>query len=857
MTLAKRGKKFAMINGLLSVAAGRQSRDFVLEYLNNSSYDELLGIDLNEDRFKFLYNIEGKYRVPATEGSFRNLYGYAVDHLVHEDDRQAYAEAMDPDTLPERLTHADERLPGVLDFQYRVRNPEGGWRWVEQVMVGGEANRLPGGLVYCYIYDIQNIKDREAGVTRVRSHGAAIHDPLTGLLRDDDFFNATKPLLNNRSMNWMLIVIDLEQFKLFNEWYGRKAGDMVLARIGSGLTKDAEACDGIAGYMGNDDFCLLVPADRIDTRQLYENVHRVIVRFGVSIGFLPSFGISCSNGNTSILNLFDQASLACQRAKQDFKNRIRTFDPSMYNKTAEDYRILSDFQDALKNKEITFWLQPQVRASTGKVVGAESLARWIKPNGQMVPPSAFVPVLEKYGFIPDLDKFIWESVCQWSRRCLDRGLPLISISVNVSQVDIFTLNVPQHFCALVERYGLPRSAVKIEITESACGEDSQKVRDTVQQLREQGFVVLMDDFGSGYSSLNMLHELNIDIIKLDAYFLHLDNTSDKKGMRILESIVNMAKTLTLPIIVEGVETESQKDYLMSLGCRYMQGYFFHKPMPVAGFEALIAEPDRVDDRGFLFKANDQFRIREFLNDAIYSDAMLNNIIGPAAIYAWHGDAVDIVRFNQQFFEAVNVPDFDQRTAGIQQYMPEKDKKRLFELLKQADADRLNGAAGVLTFGRVDGDFSRFLIHFYFLNETDGSKRFYGAARDVTEMATLGHHMELLVRHSSRSVVFLVRRHGKYSYEVADHGLEDSLKLSRDQLEAELNDGRFYTRLTPEDRNRLMRLNRDSREDRQGYSEALTLTAGDGGPVHLNLRADPVNEPDSDVRWIYSIRRADQ
>ena len=844
-----------MINGLLAMASGKSSQDFVLEYLNNSSYDEMLGIDLNEDRYRFMYNIEGKYRVPATEGSYRNFYSYAVDNLVHEEDCQAYADAMDPDTLLQRL--AQSKLPGVLDLQYRVRVPEGGWRWVEQVTVGGAVNKLPEGLVYCYVYDIQNIKDREAGVTRVRSHGNAIHDPLTGLLREDDFFNATKPVLANRSMNWMLIVIDLEQFKLFNEWYGRKAGDMVLARIGSGLTKDAEACDGIAGYMGNDDFCLLVPAGRVDPQQLYENVHRVIVRFGVSIGFLPSFGISYSNGNTSILNLFDQASLACQHAKQDFKNRIRTFDPSMYNKTAEDYHILSDFQDALKNNEITFWLQPQVRASTGSIVGAESLARWIKPNGQMVPPSAFVPVLEKYGFIPDLDKFIWEGVCRWSRSCLDRGLPLISVSVNVSQVDIFTLNVTEHFCALLKRYDLPRSAVKIEITESACGEDSQKVRDTVQQLREQGFVVLMDDFGSGYSSLNMLHELNIDIIKLDAYFLHLDNTSDRKGMRILESIVNMAKTLTLPIIVEGVETESQKAYLMSLGCRYMQGYFFHKPMPVGAFEALISNPERVDDRGFVFKANDQFRIREFLNDAIYSDAMLNNIIGPAAIYAWHGDAVDIVRFNQQFFEAVNVPDFTERMDNIQRFMPEKDKKRLYELLDKADRDRLNGAAGVMSFARTDGDYARFLIHFYFLNETDGSKRFYGAARDVTELAKLGNHMALLSRHSSRSVVFLVRQHGRYSYEVAAHGLEATMKLTRDQFEAELNNGSFYDRIPAESRKRLVHLNRSSGEDRQGYSEALTLTAGDGAPVQLFLRADPVNEPDSDVRWIYSIRRADQ
>ena len=184
-----------MINGLLSMAAGRQSQDFVLEYLNNSGYDEMLGIDLNEDRFKFLYNIEGKYHIPATEGSFRNFYSYVLDHLIHGEDCQTYAEAMDPDTLPDRLAQSDAPLPGVMDFQYRVRNPEGGWRWVEQVVVGGEANKLPPGLIYCYIYDIQNIKDREAGVTRVLSHARALYDPLTGLLRGDDFFSATQPLL--------------------------------------------------------------------------------------------------------------------------------------------------------------------------------------------------------------------------------------------------------------------------------------------------------------------------------------------------------------------------------------------------------------------------------------------------------------------------------------------------------------------------------------------------------------------------------------------------------------------------------------------------------------------------------------
>jgi hypothetical protein len=176
---------------------------------------------------------------------------------------------------------------------------------------------------------------------------------------------------------------------------------------------------------------------------------------------------------------------------------------------------------------------------------------------------------------------------------------------------------------------------------------------------------------------------------------------------------------------------------------------------------------------------------------------------------------------------VNVPDFEERVSSIQRFMPENDKKRLYELLELADRDRLNGAAGMMSFARVDGDYSRFLIHFYFLNETDGSKRFYGAARDVTEMARLSNHMALLSRHSSRSVVFLVREHGRFRYEVAAHGLEATMKLSKAQVEAELNDGSFYNRLSDTSVADMLKQENALGSARKGFSQALALRDGDG------------------------------
>ena len=256
----------------------------------------------------------------------------------------------------------------------------------------------------------------------------------------------------------------------------------------------------------------------------------------------------------------------------------------------------------------------------------------------MIPPARFVPILEKYGMVTNLDKYIWEGVCAWLRKWIDAGNTPVPISVNVSQIDIFSIDVPEYFNGLLEKYRLPARLIKIEITESAYVEDTAVVRETVRRLRNLGFLVLMDDFGSGYSSLNMLRSLNVDVIKLDAQFLHISENESRKGISILESIINMAKTMTIPVIVEGVETPEQINFLADLGCRYMQGYYFYRPMPVEEFENLIRDPKNVDLNGFEFKANEQFHTREFLDENVFNDAMLNNILGPVAIYRRKGDA---------------------------------------------------------------------------------------------------------------------------------------------------------------------------------------------------------------------------
>lgn len=766
----------------------------ILEYLNRSSYDELVSINFEDGTYHFIYNIEEKYNIPATSGSFEELLRYFLENQIFYADRSGYSSFMDPDTLPGRLAEADPA--GVLAMQYRVRNPKGGWRWVDQIVLSGEENGVREGTCLCYIYDIQNIKDRESGLTRVGSDRTVRLDTLTGLMRETDFFAAADRMISGKDMRWMMLVIDLERFKLFNDWYGRDAGDLVLSRIGSRLNTYANQSGGLASYLGNDDFCLLIPEGSLDVHEVFERIHEVIMRYGVSVGFLPAVGISVSGEEASTLAMFDQASIACQHSKKDFKNRICHFTPGMYERTAEDYRILSDFQDALKNGDITFYLQPQVRASSGKIVGAEALARWCRPDGSLMKPDAFVPVLEKYGFISDLDKYIWKAVFRWLYDCQQRDLPTVSVSVNVSPVDIFTFNVPDYFQQLVSEFPVRPGTVQIELTESAYAEDSGRIRKAVDTLRAQGFQLFMDDFGSGFSSLNMLRELHIDVIKLDAQFLHVRQEEMRRGISILESIVHMTKTLSTPIIAEGVETEAQLRFLQELGCSYVQGYLFYQPMPAQEFEEFLKDPSGIDLSGFTFKANQQMRVREFLDENIFSDSMLNNILGPVVFYNWDGENIDIVRFNEQFYEMVGIglESFDERRKRIQRFLHPGDVSKMEDMFRDAQVHMGLGSRGVIRTFNPNGALKWLSLKIFYIGEDIQGKKFYATALDITELQVINAEMP-----------------GAYFRSTADDGFEflfisrnflNMVGYTRQDLKYRF-ENRLINMIHPEDRNRVI------------------------------------------------------
>ena len=791
--------------------------------------------------------------MPLTKGSYREVFIGMSEELIHPEERERFVDLMNPETILYHLSGSE--IPGLCCEEYRFRLIVGNWYWVEMVLIAGEEYGLEPNVIHMYIFDCQSRKIRELGLTDTAVYADNNRNEMTGLLKKRAFVKDVQQRIKKDDREWCLVSIDIDNFKLFNEWYGHSEGDLLMIQIGATLLEAGERTGGTAGYFGQDDFCLLIPYDMELIGHIYEDVSALIGSRGNSSSFLPAFGICVVKREYELMDMLDRALLAAQVAKEGYHSRIRVFEKGMYSRTNAEYRVLTDFSRALKQHEIVFYLQPQCRASSGKIVGAEALARWIKPDGTVIPPDTFIPVLEKRGLISDLDLYIWDDVCRWQHDWIKSGHTPLPVSVNVSVSDILHTDLPAIFENLINKYELERNLLKIEITESSYITNTALVMETVRSLREKGFTVLMDDFGSGSSTLNMLKNLNIDVIKLDAQFLNMNESNEEKSIQILESVTNMTKTIGVPIIVEGVETKEQKDFLIDMGCRYIQGYYFYRPLPITDFESLIADPDKIDTSGISFKANQQFRLRELLDNNIYSDTMLNNILGPCALYSWHGDDVDIVRYNEQFYEAVDVPDFTDRLTCIQRFLPKADVPRIAELLRLAQRDRLNGSKGLLHFYKTDGTLTTFHMHFYYLHSEGEEKIFYGSVRNITKLSNLEKQMSLLSHISTDTVLFLSRTSdGAIRFTVLFNGLENIIGISAHELETELNGENFIDRIGSENDLSVYKEVLEHIQKTEPFSTTVSMRNANGDRVTLNAVGNYIPDETNTMDYIIILSK---
>lgn len=328
--------------------------------------------------------------------------------------------------------------------------------------------------------------------------------------------------------------------------------------------------------------------------------------------------------------------------KEDF-----FIDEDFWNARKRKIAISGHLDEAINDKEIVMWLQPQYNHTTGELIGVEALCRWNHKYLGFLQPDEFIKILEEDDHIFELDTYMWELACNYIRKWMDEGYG-VPISVNVSRKDITKTNLVDHFLNLVKKYDIPPEMLRLEITEGAYMEDGYKIAELVSELKNNGFVVEMDDFGSGYSSLSMLQDVPVDILKLDMGFLR--RTEKKvRGGNIVNAIIKMAHALDIGVVAEGVETIEQANFLKNLGCAYMQGYYFSKPIPVDEFEDKYLKNEIVDLKK-QYDKYDFYQLQELLDAHSNSSFIFNYCMGPAALFEYNGKTAQMIIINDAVYE---------------------------------------------------------------------------------------------------------------------------------------------------------------------------------------------------------------
>lgn len=379
-----------------------------------------------------------------------------------------------------------------------------------------------------------------------------------------------------------VIQFDVKRFKMINANYGEHFGDELLNYFVDTLSLLCRK-DQLYVRLTADVFMILTKyKTKEDIIAFIEMINNRLSGYK-EVEYQLVFGVAYIDDREAKLRKFgDGAAMARQNIKGDAINYIAFFSEDMRSQARNKKFIEDNMKNALKNEEFVMYLQPKYDISNQKMVGAEALVRWIHPDKGMISPGDFIPLFEQNGFVTKLDAYIWEQACKQIRLWIDRKQELIPISVNVSRRHLHSMDFINTLNSLIDKYDIPKKYLEIEITESI---DNDEKDEKIDALKANGYVLLMDDFGSGYSSLNMLKDTQFDGIKIDRMFLQ-NFIASSKGQKIVEHTIQMSKDIGLDIVAEGVETKEEAAFLLSCGCRVAQGFLYARPMPIKEFEEL-------------------------------------------------------------------------------------------------------------------------------------------------------------------------------------------------------------------------------------------------------------------------------
>lgn len=561
-------------------------------------------------------------------------------------------------------------------------------------------------------------------------------DGLTGVYSKESFYREARKLIDlNQDIRFAILELDINRLTMINELMGIAEGDKLLGYLGSVLSEIFEhEQNSIYGRIHADLFVVCCPYDEFRMQQYISLIEEAIKEYRISFEILLTFGIYlCEERELNISIMCDRANMALKSVKGNYMQHCAFYDSAMHDKMLQEQKITQTMGKALKNREFIVYYQPKHSLDDEGIIGAEALVRWNSPESGLISPGVFIPVFEENGFIMKLDYYVWEETCKFIRRRLDEGKKVLPVSVNVSRVNIYNPQLCTILDKLVRKYHFSHELLDLEVTESAYTENAQLMIQTIKELQRIGFRMEMDDFGSGYSSLNMLKDVPVDVLKIDLNFL-AGKTNSEKGTSIMAAIVRMAKWLGIPAIVEGVETKEQINFLRSIGCTMAQGFFYAKPMPVDQFEAYMDADShtvllsKLSEENHTFVDPDQFWAFDTKDFDYHMD-----MVSACGIYEMEQTQLEMIRMSDSYFDMIHSTREQFYFDGLylMGWVPQEDRDIVMKMFEDAEKNR-QISEGLYRRNCPDGSTIWLHTKVQYLSNDGKRKLFFAMMNDVTK-----------------------------------------------------------------------------------------------------------------------------
>lgn len=557
-------------------------------------YDEILEIDVEENTVGYIFRKSDSPLAFSPEiADYNTMITYSIEELVFENDREALREILSLENIKQYFDSDIE----PINMYFRRIDKSGNYVWICMNII--DISRETGSDMFLVMFRLDqdynaqmNMNSRlisinhtlESNEENIRNK--ARFDNLTGIYNIEEFYRACEKLISEeKEYNLAIVRMDIDKFKLINDLYGYDVGDEILKYAANVIRTHMNGM-GVYGRMNSDIFCMCVRfKERSEIISLIDKIVEGLSSYDAKYRISSYYGICIiEDKSVDIGVICDWANMALRKIKGSNIVRYAYYDNNMRMMLLEERKFESQMEYALESGQFEAYLQPQYDIRSSKINGAEALIRWNHPQEGIISPGRFVPLFERNGFIIKVDEFMWREACKTLRRWIDDGYTPVPISVNVSRLHMFDDELCSKLVALLNEFNLPRHMIMLEVTETIMYDDSEAMNRTLNRLRNLGFQIAMDDFGSGYSSLNMLENMCVDELKIDGAFLSR-TSSTENGKAIVKFIIAMAKQLNLKIVAEGVKNEEQAAMLLEFGCYNAQGYYYSRPVPINKFEA--------------------------------------------------------------------------------------------------------------------------------------------------------------------------------------------------------------------------------------------------------------------------------